>query len=464
MRYLLFLFLFIFTVSCSSNNTNQSTITYNEHIAPIIYTNCTPCHRKGESGPFSFTNYKEVKRKAKTIKRVTQSGFMPPWPADANYRHFVDEKYLTKEEKNLIAQWVDEGAVEGEKSKSTVLPLFEQGSALGKPDLVVKMRDEYLIKGNNLDNFLWIKLPYEIERDTFIRAIEFVPGNRKLVHHMNGHLVSYVDPEKKKNVHEGKHWVNTEEHDSQAEMYEVIKIPYDDDSYPTLTPLVCSYLPGVLPTVYPEGIGGYKIYKKGAFLLRDMHYGPTPVDEVDQSYFNIFYDKGPPIRPTMELQLGTLGISDIVPALIIAPDTVMTFVTEAKILHDISLLTLNPHMHLLGKKFLAYAITARNDTIPLIKIDDWDFRWQYFYTFEKMLRLPEGSTIRVEGTFDNTANNPNNPFSPPQEVRERGGSMRTTDEMFQFIFNYLEYRPGDEDILLKASPMNNKILPSRTKT
>lgn len=455
MRYLIVLIFLFYVIGCTTNNSNQSNISFNEHIAPIIYTNCTPCHRTGESGPFSFTNYAEVKRKAKTIKRVTQSGFMPPWPADPSYRHFINEKYLTEKEKELIATWVDEGAIEGDNNKKTELPNFEPGSALGKPDLVVKMKEEYLIKGNNQDDFLWIKLPYEIAQDTFIRAIEFVPGNRKLVHHMNGHLISYVEPEKKKNVHSGKHWVKTEEYNSQAKMYEVMEIPYDDGTYPTLTPLVCSYLPGVLPTVYPEGIGGYKMFKKGAFLLRDMHYGPSPIDEVDQSYFNIFYDKEPPVRPTMELQLGTLGISDIVPELIIPPDTVMTFVTEAKILHDISLLTLNPHMHLLGKKFLAYAITANNDTIPLIKINDWDFRWQYFYTFENMLRLPKGTTIRVEGTFDNTSSNPNNPNNPPQEVRERDGSMRTTDEMFQFIFNYLEYMPGDENIELKTNLSTN---------
>ncbi|MBT8195150.1 MAG: hypothetical protein KJO64_01885, partial [Bacteroidia bacterium] len=394
--------------------------------------------------------YAEVKRKAKTIRRVTQSGFMPPWPADPAYRHFVDEKYLSEEEKNLIAEWDEQGTPEGNSANKTELPTFTKGTALGEPDLVVAMKEEYLIKGNNLDNFLWIKLPFEIEQDTFIRAIEFVPGNRKLVHHMNGHLISYKEPEKKKIVSEGKHWVNSEFVSSQEKLFEEMKIPNDDGSYPTLTPLVSSYLPGMLPTVYPEGIGGYKIYQKGAFLLRDMHYGPTPVDATDLSYFNIYYDKGPPKRPTLELQMGTLGISDVVPPLVIPPDTVMTFHSTAVIKHDISLLTLNPHMHLLGKKFLAYAVTSSNDTIPLIKIDEWDFRWQYNYTFEKMLRIPAGSSIRVEGTFDNTVSNPNNPHNPPQEVKERDGSMRTTDEMFQFIFTFLEYKPGDEQIALKA--------------
>ena len=106
-------------------------------------------------------------------------------------------------------------------------------------------------------------------------------------------------------------------------------------------------------------------------------------------------------------------------------------------------------MHLLGKSFLAYAITREHDTIPLVRIKKWDFRWQYFYTFKKIVRIPAGSIIVAEGVFDNTKNNPNNPFSPPREITGLGGSMRTTDEMFQLILTFLPYLPGDENISLE---------------
>ena len=188
--------------------------------------------------------------------------------------------------------------------------------------------------------------------------------------------------------------------------------------------------------------------KKGALLLNDLHYGPYPTDTFDQSRFNFFFSKSPPKRPTMEIQMGTLGISDIVPPLVIPPDTIMTFTTRAVIQNDISLLTLNPHMHLLGKTFLAYAVTQENDTIPLIKIQQWDFRWQYFYTFPYMQHIPKGAVIIVEATFDNTVDNPFNPFDPPQVIAERNGSMRTTDEMLQFIITYVPYQEGDEGIRL----------------
>jgi len=138
-----------------------------------------------------------------------------------------------------------------------------------------------------------------------------------------------------------------------------------------------------------------------------------------------------------------------VPPLVVPPDTVMTFTSDYTLPFDISVLTVNPHMHLLGKSFLAYAVTQQGDTIPMIRINKWDFRWQYFYTYKKMLKIPRGARIHVEAVYDNTRKNPNNPFSPPRLVAEREGSMRTSDEMMQFIVTYLPYQPGDENISLE---------------
>jgi hypothetical protein len=305
------------------------------------------------------------------------------------------------------------------------------------------------IKGDNRDKFLLMKFPWEIEKDTFIRAIEFVPGKKKLVHHMNGFLINYEE-NKKQNVHEGEWRADTYEYDYPT-AYEKMKLANDDGTYPMLTPSATNYLPGVLPFIYPEGIGGFPMNKKGAVFLKDIHYGPQPKDGYDDSYFNIFFDTVPPKRRVKEFQLGTLGhIRKITPPLVIPPDTVMTFRAEWTVPIDISIITINPHMHLLGKNYLAYALTPAGDTIRLIRIPQWKFKWQYFYTFKKPVKIPAGSTIHAFGTYDNTQNNPHNPFNPPQTVSEREGSMRVTDEMFQFIITYLPYQPGDQNIDLES--------------
>jgi hypothetical protein len=448
-----FLFAWIFgiffSVGCHRENGVKENPTFAEDIAPVIFKNCSPCHRTGEAGPFPLLTYQDVLKKAKTIKKVTQLHYMPPWPADASYTHFIGERVLKDDEIELIKKWIDNGCPAGDLSKLPQQPEFSKGSMLGKPDLVVKMREPFKIKGDNKDKFMVIKIPYEIPNDTFVRAIEFVPGNRKLLHHMNGHIIEY--DVKKKNIFEGPDMVNRDSFPTLDESYKAIHLLNDDGSYPVLIPSVSNYLPGIQPVVYPDGIGTWKLKKKGAFLMRDIHYGPSATDAEDQSYFNIFFTDRAPVRPTMETQLGTLGISDIVPPLVIPADSIKTFVTKAVIQNDISLITINPHMHLLGKTFWAYAIKPDGDTIRLIRIPKWDFRWQYCYTFPKMLKIPRGTTITVVGVYDNTTKNPNNPFFPPREISGKDGSMKTTDEMFQFIMTFVPYEKGDENINLESA-------------
>lgn len=427
-------------------------VNFAEHIAPLIYKNCSPCHRSGEAGPFPLMSYEQVAKRAKMISYVTAKRIMPPWPADAAYVHFSGERVLSAEEIQLIADWAAHGAPEGDKSKAPQPPQFYDGSSFGKPDMVIRMPEVFQIKGNNSDHFRVMKLPYELPRDTFVRFIEFVPHNRRLLHHMNGHLISYAAGQKK-NIHGGDMAVNTEEYDSRV-IHRMLDLLNDDGTYPAMTPSVSNYLPGVEPVLYPKGIGGWRMSKKGALYLNDVHYGPSAIDDSDAFHFNVFFDTKPSERPLQEFQMGTLGISPVEPSLVIPPDVVKTYRTQLNIDKDISILTVNPHMHLLGKSFWAYAIPPSGDTIRLIRIPNWDFRWQYFYTYPRMLKIPAGSTIYVEGVFDNTAGNPNNPFSPPRIVRERNGSMRTTDEMFQFIVTYLPYRAGDEEISLERSELH----------
>ena len=443
-------------VSSCKNETATSTVSTNlpdtvyfsEHVASIIYTNCTPCHRPSGPAPFTLTSFKDVAGKASTIKEVTATRYMPPWPADPTYTHFVGERQLSQQDIDMIGKWVDQGKLRGDATKEPDVPQYPEGSQLGKPDLVVKMENAYLVKGDNTDKFLIMKIPFELPNDTFIRLIEVVAGNTKVVHHINGHVVRY-EPGTKASIYNGARVLSLEEY-TDKEAFIKMDIPNDDGTFPTLVPLVANYLPGVQAQLYPDGIGGFRMTKKGAILLDDIHYGPTPKDEWDQTYFNIFFDSAAPERPTREIQLGTNSPFKVTPPLVIPPNEVKTFYTQATLDFDMTLLTINPHMHLLGKKFLAYAISPQGDTTRLIRINNWNFRWQYFYTFPHPVVLKKGTTIYCEATFDNTPNNPDNPYDPPRLIRDQNGSMKTTDEMFQFIMTYLPYLQGDEEIDMAA--------------
>jgi hypothetical protein len=448
---LLSLAAFFLLLSFSCNQAKE--VTFASDIAPIIYQKCTRCHSIGQVAPFTLTTYKDVAKRSKTIREIVNKRIMPPWPADPSYSHFAGENYLSENEIDLINQWMEAGVPFGDSAEMPPPPPLSKGSMLGTPDAVLKIKP-FLIKGDNTDRFIVMKIPFEFSSDTFIRAIEFVPGSQT-VHHVNGRIIFY-DDEKKKDVFSGSYALETS-NETRESVFKKMNLLNDDGSFPGEDHYIHSatnYLPGVTPTIYPENIGGFHVKRKGIIYLNDIHYGPSSEDIWDSSYVNIFFGNKPSERPVQEIQLGTLGISDIIPQLVIPADTVMEFRTNAKILADISVLTINPHMHLLGKSFLAYAVTLQSDTIPLIRINNWDFRWQYFYTFPKMVHLPSGSTIEVVATMDNTKNNPNNPFNPPQLVEGRNGSMRTTDEMLQLIITYLPYRKGDESISLEAQSYN----------
>ncbi|MBA3647471.1 MAG: hypothetical protein H0W62_02800 [Chitinophagales bacterium] len=435
----------IISVACFSC-TQKKQITFSADIAPVIYKNCTNCHRAGQAGLIPLVTYEDVSKRSKTIAAVVEKHLMPPWPADPSYTHFCDELVLSDPEISMIKKWSEEGAPAGDLSKLPPLPDFDQRSLIGKPDVTLRIKP-FLIEGDNTDRFMVMKIPFELPRDTFIRAVEFMPGS-PYVHHVNGHIICYEEG-KKKDIYAGRYVINTEKADRDS-VFQEMSLLNDDGSNPILINSVTNYLPGVLGTIYPDGIGGFAVKKRGIIYLNDIHYGPSAEAVSDTSFLNIFYGKKPPVRPTMEIQLGTLGISDIIPPLIIPADSVKKFVTRAKILGDISLLTVNPHMHLLGKSFISYAVKPSGDTIPIIRIKSWDFRWQYFYTFPKMVHIPAGSTIEVIAAYDNTVNNPNNPFNPPQTVEGRNGSMKTTQEMLQLILTYLPYEKGDEDISLET--------------
>ena len=423
--------------------------TFAKDIAPILEKNCLPCHRENGAAPFVLTSFAAVKKRAKTIAKVTQQRIMPPWPADPNYSHFIGEKILSSREIALIQKWVDQGAVEGNEKyiyrQNTIVK-----SSLRKPDLVIPF-DTVTLHEGDLDRFFIGVANVSIAKKRYISALEFVPSASGLVHHVNGHLLLYKEgtktmPKKASRKVEVRSEV-------VSNLFGGLMLEANDGTLPERIHSAFNYLPGVQGVEYPDGIGAFEVTKDFAAVMNDVHYGPSDRSVVDRSVLNVFFTDVAPSRVLSELMLGTNGVSKIVPPLRIPPNQVTKHTTRYRISDDISVLTVNPHLHMLGKSFLAFAVKPNGDTIPLIRILRWNFNWQYFYTFKTMLRIPAGSEIVAVAEFDNTARNPWNPNRPPKWVGERwdngGASMRASDEMFQFIMTYTMYKKGDEFVSLE---------------
>ena len=450
--YIIILMVVILTNSCGDVSVESElpdNPTFAVDIAPILEKNCLPCHRENGAAPFSLSSYAAVKKRAKTIAKVTQKRMMPPWPADPNYSHFIGERVLSDRQIALIQKWVSQGAVEGNQKYVYRAKAMER-SNIRKPDLVISF-DTVAMNEGDLDRFFISVANVSIPQKRYISALEFVPTEPGLVHHANGHLLLYKEGSKRLPLK----WRRKVEARSEvnSDLFKGLGLEADDGSLPMRIHSAFNYLPGVQGIEYPNGIGAFEVTKDFAAVMNDVHYGPSDKKVVDRSVLNVFFTDVAPSRALSELMLGTNGVSKIVPPLVVPANRVTKHTTRYRISEDISVLTVNPHLHMLGKSFLAFAVKPNGDTIPLIRILRWNFNWQYFYTFKSMLKIPAGSEIVAVAEFDNTKGNPWNPNNPPKTVSERwdsgGASMRASDEMFQFIITYTLYKKGDEFVSLE---------------
>lgn len=417
------------------------TLTYVKDIEPIITLNCTPCHKPGEAGPFTLTSYQDVAKRAKFIKEVVQSGYMPPWKADNGYVHFANDRSLSEADKNKIISWVDNGAPQGQVSKSAK-QASEQlitGTAYPrKPDLTLQMEDSFTVIGGNVEQFVIFKLPFELSDSFNIEAIEFVANNKKLVHHVNYAIHPVLDP--------SIDLINT---------HKLINLTFDDrrkfDQYMPYRRAITYYggwIPGARYETYPQDFGW--ILPKRGVILMTVHFSPIAMDEVFKGGVNLFFKKTPVKRPVKVVSFGSGGIGErqIEPIFYIKANEKQKFTLEVtNPSEDQSVLHVWPHMHLIGKSFKAYAIAPGGDTIRLVHIPDWDFRWQEIYQFKSPVKIPKGSIVRLECEYDNTADNPFNPNSPPKNIFSMG-DMKTTDEMMTLMMIFTPYKQGDEKIKL----------------
>jgi hypothetical protein len=117
-----------------------------------------------------------------------------------------------------------------------------------------------------------------------------------------------------------------------------------------------------------------------------------------------------------------------------------------------------PHSHKLATSMTNFAYKGK-DTIPLIRINKWDFNWQGYYFYRKLIKVPVGYKLFSTHTYDNTSANPYNPSSPPQNVF---AGFNTKDEMLFDSYQFLNYQAGDENInidsILSTDPLVTGIV------
>jgi len=406
-------------------------ITYREHIETIINTHCIRCHQPNNVAPFSLLTYEDVAPRAKFIAHVTNSKYMPPFKADNSFQHYKNENILTPNEIQLIQDWVAGGMVKGKKNAKSIPDLHGANTDMTSTlhpegsqseSLKIGMQQSFVLPEKGKEEFRFFHIPLNNQTEKYIQSIRFIPGNKKLVHHSR---------------------VMTDTSGTTAGLNGLSESDtaiYQYQTKPLADPFLFGWVPGNDQIVFPDGTG--KKLFPGTDFIFNMHYSPSPIIVSDSSSIQIQFAEKPAEREVVTLTLKEDNISNL-PFVIKANTSPVFYMRSAMIEEDVSLISIMPHMHLLGKRFKAFAVTTGGELIPLVNIPEWDFNWQMTYTFKNYIHVPKGSVIYAEAQYDNTLQNPRNPTRPPKDV---GYGWGTKDEMMNLVIYYVKYRAGDEKI------------------
>jgi hypothetical protein len=369
-------------------------VTFTRDVAPILWKHCTECHHAGAVAPFPLVRYKDAAKRAKFLRDVTASRRMPPWRAEPGCGPFVNERRLGEAEVRTLARWAEAGAPEGDPKDLPPAPHFPEGWQLGEPDLVLKMPASFRVPASGPDVYRCFVLPLPAGEDRDIAAVEFHPGNTRVIHHASFFLDNKgLARQKEKATKDGQPGYPS----------------FGGPGFASAGSLGGWGL-AALPRRLPEGTA--MLLPKGHELVLQIHYHPDGKEEVDRSELGLYFSKKPATKFLTGISARTTKIA--IPA---GARRHRVTCTSSPLQAEVAVLTVTPHMHFLGREISAAAVLPDGKTIPLIAIKDWDFHWHERYQFRTPLRLPAGTVVQVEAFYDNTADNPKNPNNPPKLVK-----------------------------------------------
>lgn len=407
-------------------------VTFYQNVAPIIYKNCSSCHRPGESGPFSLLSYDDVKKHAAQIADVTKRRFMPPWLPDTGHGDFLEERRLTDAEIQAIEEWVKQGTPPGSASHAPQPPKFTSEWALGTPDLVLHIPKPYQLAADGPEVFWNFVVPVPIASPRWVKAMEVRPGNPRVFHHAN----VIIDRSQSARRLEPTPGLGFPGMDITFE-----ETAFDPDSH------FLSWKPGSPPVVEPDGMAWRA--DPGMDLVLNVHLRPSGKPETIDPVIGLYFTDKPQTRFAMLVQLQHDAVIDIPPG---EKDFPVSDDFRAPL--DLNVLAVYPHAHYLGKLMEAYATLPDGSKKWLIRIPQWDLNWQGVYRYREPVFLPRGSIISMRYHYDNSTENVRNPSHPPKEVK---GGNQATDEMAHFWLQVLPVGVGDQRAVLQESIARQRL-------
>lgn len=378
----------------SSKKPAEAIPTFTKDVAPILYKNCTSCHRPGDIAPMSLLTYEDARPYAKAIHDEISEGHMPPWHADAPAGTFVNERRLTEAEKETLLTWATNGAPQGDPKDLPPAPRYVDGWSLGKPDVVFEMQEDYNVPAEGTIQYEYFYIPTNFTEAKWVKSIEIRPGNSAVVHHALAHYRFTPDLQRTPVYRPTNpdHMKLPPPVFGRKPMREELKMPQR---------LLATYAPGTNPQVAPDGTA-FRL-EPGGIIELQMHYTTNGEAATDRTKIGLIFAKEPPAR---ELRPGQFFNATLkLPAG--AADVAVS--SEIEFLQDTTVWGLFPHTHLRGKKW-EYTLTLPDGTVKtVLSVPRYDFNWQTYYMFRQPLQVPKGAKLVSTAWYDNSARNLSNP-------------------------------------------------------
>jgi len=256
----------------------------------------------------------------------------------------------------------------------------------------------------------------------FVKGLEFRPGNSVVVHHANIRIDRTARSRQ----------LDLEDPAPGYEGLLAFSAVYPDGHF-------LGWTPGQIAPLLPKGLA-WRL-TPGTDLVVEMHLVPTGKPEEVKPSIGLFFGDEPPEHTPAMLRLGRQSID--IPA-----GQKEYVITDSFVLPvDVEVHALQPHAHYRAREVKGTATLPDGTTKPLIYIKDWDFKWQHVYRYVSPQLLPKGMTLAMRYTYDNSADNPRNPYQPPRRVL---WGQRSSDEMGDLWIQMLTRTERDLAILSDA--------------
>jgi peroxiredoxin len=415
------------------NKAEGKAVTFHKDVLPILQAHCQSCHRPDQVAPFSLTTYKQAARWADLCLEEVEAKRMPPWKPAANPL-LSGERSLPADAKKTLEAWVAQGKPEGDPKDAPPPAKFADGWTLGEPDLVLEAPADTTVAATGRDLFRVQVLPTNLPEDKFIVAMEVKPGNPRVVHH----TLQLIDTtgRGRKLQDEAK------DKPGDADGGPGYRVNMGWGFLPDRSGMLGGWAPGMLPKKLPDGVG--QRLPKGADVLLQTHYHRTGKVETDRTRIGLYFATKPVTEKFVSVPAA--GVFGVIPA----GRSDFKVDSSWQVMDDVTLYRMTPHMHLLGKDIELTAALPGQEEGSLIRIPAWDYNWQEQYELKEPMKLPKGTVLRVKATYDNSADNPHNPSSPPALVRL---GEQTTNEM---CFVFLGVSRGDGKTARLLLPANGR--------